>query len=361
MRQGGPRLLQERGLRQRVRAGGAIQRCAVHELRNILRKVSRHAHDEVVADFHLVVYASGLDTAGPARGAVENDPHDQCDRANQRGIQEAREEDGTSWAALRLIVASLTRLVLSSWALYDLPMNPRRGDYGYDAPPAFIGLTSVAILATILAVVSWMTPAHPHFRLALGYAVVFGLEAAWFYYGTRHGKFRIWEHILDGLKLQGSEHVLDMGCGRGAVLNAVARRSTTGKVTGVDLWRSMDQSGNSADATMANARAERVADRVAVETADMRKLPFADNTFDVIVSSLAIHNIPGNAGRAAAVTEAMRVLKPGGRLAIADVRATSLYARTLRSLGATAVVRRRLGWRFWYGIAMTLVTATKVG
>jgi arsenite methyltransferase len=240
-------------------------------------------------------------------------------------------------------------------------MNSRRGDYGYDAPPALIGLASIAILETILAVASWMTPGHPRFRFAVGRAVIVGLLATWFYYGTRHGKFRMWEHILDRLKLQGHEHVLDMGCGRGAVLTAVARRLMTGKVTGIDLWRWMDQSGNSADATMANARAEGVADRVAVETGDMRRLPFADNTFDVIVSSLAIHNIPGNAGRAAAVTEAMRVLKPGGRLAIADVRATSLYARTLRSLGATAVVRRRLGWRFWYGILMTLVTATKAG
>ena len=194
-------------------------------------------------------------------------------------------------------------LALSSWALYDSAMNRRRGDYGYDAPPALIGIVSIAILATILAVASWMTPEHRGFPRAVGYAVIFGLEAAWFCYGTRRGKFHMWEYILDGLKLQGSEHVLDMGCGRGAVLTAVARRLTTGRVTGVDLWRSIDQSGNSANATMANARAEGVADRVAVETGDMRRLPFADNTFDVIVSSLAIHNISGNAGRAAAVAE----------------------------------------------------------
>jgi len=46
-----------------------IQRCAVHKLRNILRKVPQHAHEEITADFHLIVYASGLDTARAARNA----------------------------------------------------------------------------------------------------------------------------------------------------------------------------------------------------------------------------------------------------------------------------------------------------
>jgi hypothetical protein len=58
------------------------------------------------------------------------------------------------------------------------------------------------------------------------------------------------------------------------------------------------------------------------------------------------------------------VLRPGGRLAIADIRATGLYAATLHSLGAEAVARRRLGWRFWYGNPLagtTLVTAVKPG
>jgi ubiquinone/menaquinone biosynthesis C-methylase UbiE len=61
-------------------------------------------------------------------------------------------------------------------------------------------------------------------------------------------------------------------------------------------------------------------------------------------------------------SKAFRVLKPGGRLVIADIRATAKYADTLRDLGAPDVRRRNLGWRFWYGnpfAATMLVTATK--
>ena len=98
-----------------------------------------------------------------------------------------------------------------------------------------------------------------------------------------------------------------------------------------------------------------------IDTGDMRSLPFADGSFDLVVSSLAIHNIRGRLDRAKAVAEAWRVLKPGGRLLIADIRSTALYAKTLETLGAVTTTRR-LGWRFWYGnpfAATSLVTASK--
>jgi arsenite methyltransferase len=141
-----------------------------------------------------------------------------------------------------------------------------------------------------------------------------------------------------------------------------AQHLTMGRVVGVDIWQSADQSSNSAAATQRNAIAEGVADRVELHTGNMTALPFEDNSFDVVVSSLAIHNIRGRAGRDKAIDEAMRVLRPGGRLMIADIRAAQQYQLQLIKIGMQDVSCSRLGWQFWWGgpwAATRLVTATK--
>jgi ubiquinone/menaquinone biosynthesis C-methylase UbiE len=185
----------------------------------------------------------------------------------------------------------------------------------------------------------------------------FALAVLGFYlHGTLRGKFRLWAELLDALNLRGDERILDMGCGRGAVLLMAAQHLTTGRAVGVDLWRSIDQSGNSAEATRRNAVAEGVAERVELRTGDMQALPLEDGSFDLVLSSLAIHNISGRAGRERAISEAVRVLRPGGRLLIVDLRGTRHHQAQLERIGMQDVARRWLGWRC--GIAR-LVTATK--
>lgn len=238
----------------------------------------------------------------------------------------------------------------------------RRGDYGYDAPYGLVIFGSFATASLVVATISWWQGLDRTAVPMTLYGVFFLAHFASFLHTTRRGKFLEWDRILDSLRLRGDEQVLDMGCGRGAVLTAVARRLTTGLATGIDIWNRLDQSGNAREVAVRNASLEGVSDRVAIETGDMRALPFPDASFDVVVSSLAIHNIRTNADRRQAVAEGFRVLRPGGRMVIADIRTTRIYAEALRTLGASNVERHRLGWRFWWGnpfAATMLLTACK--
>src|SRR5436190_11002031 len=236
-------------------------------------------------------------------------------------------------------------------------MTPRRhGSYGIDAPyaPAFMAVMTVVVLVMAILSGRWQRFVPVTFMLAV---------LGFYLHNTLRGKFVVWADLLDQLHLRGDERILDLGCGRGAVLLMAAQHLTTGRAVGVDLWRSVDQSGNSLEATRRNAIAEGVADRVELHTGDMIALPLEDNSFDVIVSNFAVHNISGSAGREKAISEAVRVLRPGGRLMIADIRATRQHEGQLAKLGMSEVARRRLGCRFWWGgpwRATCLVPATKL-
>ncbi|WAJ46052.1 class I SAM-dependent methyltransferase [Mycobacterium sp. Aquia_216] len=245
-----------------------------------------------------------------------------------------------------------------------------QGEYGYDgsfnrvSPRAQVG--GVAGISAVLFAAAGVALARGNrLAAALGAASAVQVLAttASYIYATRRGKFVAWERILDELGLRGDETVLDLGCGRGAVLLAAAKRVPRGRAIGVDLWRA-DQTDNSQQATLSNADLESVAELIEVHTADMTALPLADESVDAIVSSLAIHNIGTHEGRRKALDEAVRVLRPGARLAIADLWETNRHAAHLRQLGWHNVRRRNLGWRMWFGgpwFATRLVTATKPG
>jgi SAM-dependent methyltransferase len=233
--------------------------------------------------------------------------------------------------------------------------SQQRGEYGFDAPHVPVLLAVAAATLLLIGVLNGAAGG------------VFGglfmlASAASFVYATRRGKFVLWRALLRDLELEGGERVLDLGCGRGAVLTMAAALLPAGRVVGVDVWRTVDQSGNSEATTRRNAELEGVADRVELLTADMTKLPFDGETFDIVLSSLAIHNIKRPAGRSQAIDEAVRVMAPGARLVVADIGAASDYADRLRELGMADVALRGLGWRGWYGgpwMATRAVTARK--
>ena len=229
-----------------------------------------------------------------------------------------------------------------------------KGRYGVDAPRLLPVLVLLFIWNLVQGTMSGKL--WPF----LGAVVILPCAGLGFY-ASRRGKFLVWSQLVEALKLCGDEQILDIGCGRGAVLMLAAQHLTTGRAIGVDLWRKGDQSGNAAEATKRNAVAEGVADRVELRTADMTALPFENASFDVIVSSIAIHNVD-RPGRDKAIQEAVRVLRPGGRLMIADLLATRQYLARLKELGMTNVERTNLGWRMWWTgpwLRTHLVTANK--
>ena len=226
-------------------------------------------------------------------------------------------------------------------------MRPTRVDYGLDAPPVVRNLLLVAALGLGLwlaaAVHLWTGAA----RLSLGgtgvrvvvapAAFSVGLAclamALWMIWWSRVGKVRQRERLLDTLTWTGAERVLDVGCGRGLMLLGAAKRLRNGQAVGIDLWRRQDLGQNRPGAVWTNAALEGVSDRVALETADMRALPFPDASFDLVVSQAAVHNLSQTSDRARALREISRVLRPGGRLLLADIRHLGEYAGVLRAEG----------------------------
>lgn len=247
-------------------------------------------------------------------------------------------------------------------------VHDHQGDYGVDgsfhtfsARAQAIGIGAQAAALAVFAGISWASGKRLRAALAAVSCAAVAGAVVLYMYATRAGKFVVWERVLRDLRLAGDETVLDLGCGRGAVLLAAAKRLPRGRAIGVDLWQA-DQTDNSEQATLGNAVAEDVADSVELHTADITALPLPDESVDVVVSNLAIHNIAGHAGRRHALDEAVRVLRPGGRLAIADLWETRQHAARLRELGWRDVRRRNLGRRMWYGgpwFSTRLVTATK--
>jgi ubiquinone/menaquinone biosynthesis C-methylase UbiE len=161
-------------------------------------------------------------------------------------------------------------------------------------------------------------------------------------------KFRHRDRMLDMLKMapwRGDEQVLDVGTGRGLLMIGAAKRLSTGKSIGMDIWREQDLSGNTREAAMRNAEIEGVQDKVELRNGDAREMPFPDGSFDCVLSNLCLHNIPSQEGRAAACREIVRVLKPGGVALSPILRTRTNTPRPFESKAWRPLARARFCWR----------------
>jgi len=243
----------------------------------------------------------------------------------------------------------------------------QKPDYGIDSPRIII---SQFVMAALLLLVAAFVPKIFTVHIRWG-ALIVGL---YFLYSSinmvfysKSGKLELREQLLNSIPWRGDEAVLDVGCGRGLLTVGAARRLTSGHVVGVDVWDPKAITGNRPESVLENATAEGVADRVTVKRGDARQLPFPDSSFDLILSNFVVHEVDTAEERRQIVNEMVRVLRPGGRVALIDFIFTGQCVDDLRSYGFADARRDRMSeFGFWVGAILTFgvvqlyrVTATK--
>ncbi len=102
--------------------------------------------------------------------------------------------------------------------------------------------------------------------------------------------------------------ILDVGCGTGLLTQAIAEKHSSCEVIGIDASRPMIEV----------AHRKRAGGRISYRQAVAEDLPFGDGDFDIVTSALFFHHV-NRVCKSQALSEARRVLKPGGQLVVADI------------------------------------------
>ena len=162
------------------------------------------------------------------------------------------------------------------------------------------------------------------------------MHRAFSYKGKRQMSKQIIEGVAEYVNIPDGGKGLDVGCGSGALTIACAKRNPNASFMGIDRWGKEYASFNR-NLCENNAQAEGVSN-VSFRQGDATKLPFDDETFDVVTSNYVYHNIPSK-DRQVILLETLRTLKKGGTFAIHDIMSKGkygdmqLFAKQLNDMG----------------------------
>ena len=176
--------------------------------------------------------------------------------------------------------------------------------------PGAIGIVLI-LLSVALPILVFPAVA---FLLAAGY---FACARYLFAPGGKNVQGSIWSALVDRIDWGGGGNVLDIGCGSGALSIRLAKRYPEAMVTGVDLWGK--QWEYSKATCELNASIEGVKERMTFRQASASKLPFPDESFDLVVSNLTFHEVKDAPDKRLLLREGLRVLRKGGSFAFQDL------------------------------------------
>lgn len=246
-------------------------------------------------------------------------------------------------------------------------MKYNKLNYGIDAPGVVRGLVFGALLFSILYWVAYYLFGQNliFFKICLiatlstficmaGTAILM-IMSSWY------GKIYQADVMLNKISWNGNEKVLDVGCGKGLLAIKVAKKlNEQGHVVGIDIWSQKDLSGNSLKAAINNIKIEGLEHKITIQDGDACGLEFEENTFDVVVSNLTIHNIENMENRFVALDEMLRVLKPEGHLIIQDMFCTHEYFEYFSLSDDIAhMVLSGIQWRIFPFSRILIVQKTK--
>jgi cyclopropane fatty-acyl-phospholipid synthase-like methyltransferase len=209
-------------------------------------------------------------------------------------------------------------------------------NYGIDAPGVIRNLFIFSAIGFIVAVffpVIDLGPVIINGSSFFWMGVSCGLGGIWMLVYSMYGKMKHRDRILSKIEWKGNELVLDVGTGRGLLMIGAAKKLTTGKAIGIDIWNAEDLTQNNMENTLNNAVLEGVKDKVEIKNENAVSMSFANDTFDIVISNLCLHNIYNAPDRKKACDEIARVLKNGGTAIISDFRHMKEYKKNFEQAG----------------------------